>query len=192
MKKLFYRFVLFFRTLYVSLLKRRYLKVMTKADKTHQKTMRVLKQKDPMYVHYLSNYTRNLLSKTDDAVRELMPLIGKNPNYIPPPPPAPKPPPPIDESRAAWMVDTKERPTRMNVVGSYDPWIKKPVDHPILRSRAAWEAKQEAAKAPPQAAIDPPMVTSTTEIGSDAIDSLREAVHQVEQACNLESDKKPE
>jgi radical SAM superfamily enzyme YgiQ (UPF0313 family) len=77
--------------------------------------------------------------------------------------------------------------------GSYEPWVKNPTDHPVLRARKLFEEKQakaEAAKAAKEAG-DPPMVTNTTEVGGEAIDSLREAIHQVE-GLVLESDKKEE
>ena len=200
MKKLFYRFCLFFKGLYISWLKRHTIKVLAKANKAEQKWLKTMRN-DPMYVHYLYGYTTDLISKTNSAARELLPLLGKNPDYVPPPP---SPPPVfkpvnVDETKAHWVVDTKERPSRMNVVGSYDPWVKKPADHPILRSRTQYEEKLRAAEAEKeakQAAIDPPMVTELTEIGGDALDSLREAVTKVEQACDMEgcgcSDKKSE
>jgi len=164
MKKLFYRFLLFFKGLYVSWLKWR---------------------------------TMKLIAKTTKSVTKLLPHLGKDPNYVPPPPPPPKPPTPIDETRAAWIVDTKERPAKMADFGSYEPWVKNPTDHPVLRARKLFEEKQakaEAAKAAREAAReagDPPMVTNTTEVGGEAIDSLREAIHQVE-GLVLESDKKEE
>lgn len=152
-----------------------------------------------IYVSWLKWHTMKLIAKATKATTKLLPLLGKDPNYVPPPPPPPAPPTPIDETRAAWIVDLKQRPHKMYTVGSYEPWIKKPIDHPILQARKSWEAKSDLEKQGRKPVIDSPMVTQTTEIGEDAINSLREAVKNVEQACGIEgcgcrpeSDKKDE
>ena len=100
----------------------------------------------------------------------LLDLKGKDPNWTPPPPPPP--PEPVKERaqlKIPWMP----------------PWVGPLMrrgglsNHPVLRVRAEYEAKQKALEEAKKAPLAPTVVT---EVGGDAVNSLREAIGQIETA----------
>lgn len=145
MKKFFYKFVAYFRSLYVTYLLKRTAKLVARAEKA-ERQMLVRLQGDPRYYQYFADYTYRQISKATAATTEMLPLVGKDPNYVPPPPPPPAPYKPVnvDESKAAWIVDLKERPTRMAAMNTGDSWVKNPVNNPVYQSRLALIAKKKA------------------------------------------------
>lgn len=149
-----------------------------------------------IYVAIYRWYTLHLIRMATKATHKLMVMIGKDPNAQLPPPPAPYVPPRFDDMdiNRAWMVDTKSRGNVWSVTDGY--YVHHPEDHPILRLRRQYEeklAKQEAEKLAKEAAAKAAEVAEqalhVTEVGGDAINSLREAVSGVERAV-IEPEKK--
>lgn len=147
-----------------------------------------------IYVAMYTWYTLFLIRKATKAAAKLMRMVGKDPNYVPPPP-APVEVP-LDDAAIgrAWLVDTKARANIWSVVNGY--YIHHPKAHPILKLRAEYEEKQ--AKAAAQKAVKEAEAKATelaqkaiqtTEVGNEAIDSLRKAVHKIEEEV-IEPEKK--
>lgn len=145
MKKWFYSVLAFFKNLYLSYLLKSTARQVADAEKAEQKMINRLKG-DPRYYKYFSDYAYRQIAKATAATTELLPMLGKDPNYVPPPPPPPAPykPVEVDETRASWIVDLKERPTRMAAMNTGDAWVKNPVLNPVYQSRLALEAKAKA------------------------------------------------
>lgn len=143
-------------------------------------------------------YTLHLIHMATKATHKLMVMIGKDPN-APKPLPQPYVPPKYDDMdiNRAWMVDTRERPAKWRWATSSDSdYVKNPADHPIIRSRVVYQQKlakqaieQAAKEAAAKAAEVAQQALQVTEIGSEAVNSLREAVSGVERAV-IESEKK--
>jgi hypothetical protein len=153
------------------------------------------------YLSLVTWFATFLMNRTNAVLRYLIVLKGKDPDYVaPPPPPAysevndPRgtPFPTVEESKAAWMVDLKARPSLQAFVSS-DTFVKDNSKHPVLLSRKSYEEKQaklaaqKAVKSIPVTIVSPPITTDVTEIGGDAIDSLREAVNGMEQSLGITS-----
>lgn len=95
------------------------------------------------YVALYQMMTLALLSVTNKKVRKLLILQGKNPDYV-----APPPPPPVEpawkkyDKEAAEKRITKARELNLLGTSSSDRWVKKPLEHPVLMSRQAYENKK--------------------------------------------------
>lgn len=115
-------------------------------------------------------YTFLLIGMATKAVHKLMLMIGKDPNYVPPPPP------PV----------TSDQPARLstNIIFPHNAYyVNDPKEHPILKSRIAYQeklAKQAAEKAAMEAEQKAAEVAQqalqVTEVGGETVDALREAV----------------
>lgn len=131
-----------------------------------------------LYAKFYVWFTFFLVNWATKRVRKLMCKIGKNPDHEVPPPPPPPPP--------KWDEADINR-ARMAVVGKYQSYVKNPAEHPVLRSRSAFEERQKKAKTPevtetPQAPLAPTII----EVGSGAIEDTREAIHSVEESVKSE------
>lgn len=122
-------------------------------------------------------YTLLLIKMASSAVRKLMLLLNKNPDYVPPPVSKP-----IHQNfddldiNRAWMVDTKERSRGwLAVIGDDQFYVRNAKEHPLLRVRAQWEEKQRQSKLPPQVSESNVEATAPSEVAvSDSKDTKSE------------------
>lgn len=132
-----------------------------------------------LYARFYVWFTFFLMNWTTKRVHKLMLKIGKNPDFVPPPPPPKVPFSYNDENiNRSWIVNTKVySPAWLAVTDSYQSYVKSPVEHPVLRSRAVWEEKQKTVVEPTELVPFAPTITESNEINASTIqDVLKDAV----------------
>jgi hypothetical protein len=87
--------------------------------------------------------TLRLMLRVNNMVRKLIISKGKDPDYVAPPPPPPTPPAPTFGRNSEHARGY----TGCSVTSGYSMangknWVKKPWEHPIIKSRQAYEAKK--------------------------------------------------
>lgn len=130
-----------------------------------------LKGKDLKHVESLAT---RFAAMAASLVRAVIVLKGKDPDYVE----LPSLPPPlevaVDETKSDWMYDPKNRKTQLEI-GFGESWVKKPAEHPVLLSRAKFEAK------PTVSVIQAPAITKPLDQLEDSVielqDSDLEVVH---------------
>lgn len=94
---------------------------------------------------------------TGKVVRHLIILKGKDPDYVAPPPPPITPMLPtrqeLHEESLAVLNKFYSAPRSSNI-GNVD-WVRNLADHPIMKSRTTFEARQAASKLASQAKTVP-------------------------------------
>ena len=111
------------------------------------KTFKAIKNffRSKYYVLY-ELITLRLMLRVNNMVRKLIISKGKDPDYVAPPPPQPPPPPAhvvIDQETAQRRIERAQKFFGGSWMGRED-WIKQPGKHPVLQSRANYEAKKSA------------------------------------------------
>jgi len=89
--------------------------------------------------------TLRLMLRVNNMVRKLIISKGKDPDYVAPPPsPPPAPASPFGRNRAHACGYTGCSVTSGYSMANGANWVKKPSEHPIMKSRQAYEAKKFA------------------------------------------------
>lgn len=154
-----------------------------------------------------------LLSLTNDVVREQVINVGKNPDEIVALPKTKSSVVPFtandrinweNEGKAweqsippgqnpHWIVDAKSRPNIWDVSGGN--YVHDPKQHPVLKTRDAWYAKQHPEVMHVNVASGPQATeAATTEVGTETINELRDAFRDTESTLHpaVADDKKSE
>jgi hypothetical protein len=132
----------------------------------------------------LKCFAEPLLLLTNEVMRQNIINVGKNPDYVALSPPEP----PV---RNVFPDTPYTFPHSFSSVGS--EWVNDSSKHPVLKSRAKWEnaSKPETLKVNIHITDDSP--THSTTFGGDAINSLREAIQDIEEVLQpTESNNKSE
>ena len=139
-----------------------------------------------IYVAIFKWYAFLMLRLATSAVRKLMLMLGKNPDYIPPA----LPPLPVSASLDdAWIVSTRYYKPAWTVDFTNSNYVKNPKDHPIVKQRIELAEKAEKAKKEAEEAAKTPTL-QVTGVGGETIDAIQTAVCEIEKTVELE--KKPE
>ncbi len=111
-----------------------------------------------------------------DLMRNLVVLKGKDPDYVFPLPQAPKPLTVTEELEKA-LREAKARQTTAFALSSWSQSYFKPENHPILKLRTSYEAKQRKANVPDplQVAVAPDTTPSVIIGQSEPILEVKES-----------------
>lgn len=126
--------------------------------------------------------TLRLMLRVNNMVRKLIISKGKDPDYVATPPPPP-PEPPFGRKAEHARGYTGCCVTSGYSMANGASWVKNPTEHPIIKSRQKYEAKQfkslKVVEEPLQV-VSTAASTTITEIGADAISSIRSALRDLE------------
>lgn len=144
-----------------------------------------------LYLALFKWWTFLLLRKAAKCVHKLMLMLGKNPNYV-----APKPSPAsfvdnlsrLKDEEIPWSIDHKKRSAQwIGVISdNCSGFVKDVKEHPVLKSRELFAAKQKAAEEARKSKQAPPAETTEvveyTEVGTPSLEQLKSVVSDIEKS----------